>query len=572
VSTIQLFLLAAILVPVFGFTVIGLFGQIDADTALERMRKTDDQLANNETASDTYFYADQSIKPDLYSQSAAAYMLQAGVTFYFIYYGYQYGIGNLIYLIAWAIGLLLFGGSATQLLVLRGNKTALPDLVAGHESDWWSRMIVAFLSILTFLAILYVEAVFVANMTAAVVGETKSDSRFVWWTIFTTLLASIYLYSAMGGQKKVILTDSYQLSTAYLGFAITLTFLVVRVSAKEPMTAFILACALVALYGTLVYFYIMKLKANVFGRSCVILSFIAAALAAFAAWANLTPTSPPLRNIGGLFSPFSDPLGGVTVLGFCMLNLLVQFGDYTNYQRNAALQIDKGLSVDEQKKVIRQSIQSVAVLSPISWTLAILLGMLLKIGGFPSEPGQFNEYTEFVKILRDEAVALNWGSFVALAALGVAISSIMMSTADSSIIAYLGAWCRDVLRMQTMTKNQMLIAAAIGFITIWAIAVVDSNLFGQKIWVTFNSVQAFILLLAIPAALRLYNINVSSALVNLSILLGFSFIIICTFSAVTDRFPPNVGAVLPLLAGIGVPLCILCVPVSRLVRKVLARS
>jgi len=168
----NIFLLLAFFIPVVAFTYIGL-----TNLTLHTRDQT------NSIDIDEYFLVGGEATESNYIHSSVAYNLQISTTFYFVYWGYNYGLSNVFYLFAWAAGIYIFQRASPQLLSFRKNYETLPSLLQGTNGPAL-RVLSAVLSIVALIGLVYVEAYFAAEFTAAAVfPDLEGNSTAPWWAV-----------------------------------------------------------------------------------------------------------------------------------------------------------------------------------------------------------------------------------------------------------------------------------------------------------------------------------------------------------------------------------------------------
>ena len=91
-------------------------------------RSTDE--SEGSSLDDRFLHASQKAKKGDISGSTVSYMLQISTTFYFIYWGYNYGTSNILYLVSWGVGMWLFSLYAPRLLAVRSSYVTLAGFLS----------------------------------------------------------------------------------------------------------------------------------------------------------------------------------------------------------------------------------------------------------------------------------------------------------------------------------------------------------------------------------------------------------------------------------------------------------
>ena len=320
---LNLILLLAIFLPTLFFIYLGL------------------SKVSSTTIRDRFYSLSGKAKESDFAQSTVAYMLQTATTFYFVYWGYNYGMANIFYVISWLGGIFLLMRFSTSLaLFFKRKYTTLPQFISGAKTQLLKPLAII-VSILGFAAIIYIETYYASMFASEIVKSEGIGSELdLWWIFFITFLLVSFLYSVYGGIEKVYYTDQMQLGLAYLGFSVVFSYLIVRSFENSPFSALA-----VTLMIFLVLFFLAaedfknrymgaKFKLLIIGLAIFCVSALDGLFSAdFAGSFEL--------NIPGFFTQLREQYGWVTLLGFTILNLGWQFCDNSNYQRIASIAGDK---------------------------------------------------------------------------------------------------------------------------------------------------------------------------------------------------------------------------------------
>lgn len=533
-------LIASIFVPVLIFTYIGL-SKVSATTDINE-----------------YYNLSGHAKESDYTQSTIAYMFQTATTFYFIYWGYNYGFANILYILSWLAGIFLFLKFSKPLAELfRNNYTTLPQLVGSSKSPLLV-ILATIVSVLGFSAIIYVETYYSSMFGEEVIGYRNIDpvvSNSVWWIFFLTFLSVSILYSLLGGIKKVFYTDNMQLGLAYFGFCLVFSFLGYKSFSVAYVDALVV-CSLIAI--VLAILLLEDIKQQNFGAKFKLLLTGAAIYIFFAiqgaisSGANITGAE---YSIPGLLTQLIEPYGWVTLLGFTVINVGWQFCDNSNFQRISAIECEDSVDKQEVEKRIEGAIRTTLFASPLTWSFGIFLGMLIRTAGISiSELGM-----EANSFIIETSVLVGQGEYLALLGLvgfAITISSIMLSTVDSSILSILQLLEVDLLKRKSTSLFLRAIVSSVLFVIVVSFAVLHRTVGEENILVLVNAAYAQLFVLTIPAIMRLVNIKVSTVELVVSIVIGSILTWWASFWAPAS-IPYNVALVLPTFAaliGVGVPL------------------
>jgi len=503
---------------------------------------------------DDYLISGRDMQQWDYINSSAAYMLQVSTTFYFVFWGYNYGLSNIWYLVSWAIGILLFSKFAPALLTIRSTYETLPSFLAGGKFGAL-RYTAAGITIASFLAIYYVESYFSVDFISTLANPSASEpNASVWWVFFVVLTGLTVLYSLFGGMRRVILTDRWQLSFAYLCIAIIFSYLIPKSFSTSPVSAIYVSLLMLGLFAALIWMN-QGIQNRLVIKISLLLSFLIILFTAMVSF-----QAPPSFfdfaqvQIAGPFRQVSEPWGWFTLLGFTILNLLWQFCDNSNYQRIASLELpeDRGEAV----KKLRTLISRLIVVSPLTWGLGIILGISIRTAGITTS-GVGQEYLGLLSSIKQAALAGEMSALIAVLALSAALTSIMMETVDGALIAFAQCFMRDVVRETELRTSRLIALCAGSFLLVLTFAIVHKTFATASILTVMAGAYSAMVVLAVPAILKMLGRQIGDRFVIAGVIFGFCLTWIAIFGPF-DAMPWNVKLVLPLYAGpIGTSLVIL---------------
>jgi len=205
---------------------------------------------SREAALDDYLISSRDVKQADFINSSAAYMLQVSTTFYFVFWGYNYGLSNIWYLLSWAVGLLLFSRFAPTLISIRTRYETLPSYLAEGRSSTL-RHVASTITIVSFLAIFYVESYFCADFVSILANLVRTRVPYRLGGFSFSINTSTVLYSLFGGMRRVIVTDRWQISFAYFCIAIIFAYLLPKAFLLSPLDGISVATLMLALFGAL---------------------------------------------------------------------------------------------------------------------------------------------------------------------------------------------------------------------------------------------------------------------------------------------------------------------------------
>ncbi len=472
-------------------------------------------------------------------------MLQVSTTFYFVFWGYNYGLSNIWYVVTWALGILIFSRFSPQLLMIRSQYETLPSFLAGG-SFTTLRYIASLVTIISFLAIYYVELYFCADFITVLADPyDNQDTDLIWWVFFLILTGLTVLYSLFGGMRRVVITDRWQLSFAYICIAIIFSYLLTKSFIFSPLSGICVAALMLALFIALFWF-------NRGDRNRLIVQLAIMAAIFILVVATVTSFRAPDTfaadqiEIEGPFHQLKEAWGWVTLLGFSIVNLLWQFCDNSNYQRIASVNLPA--NPEQASRLLRRLISRLVVVSPLTWGLGIVLGIAIRTAGV-EVPASGKEYLALLSSLKHAALAGDAFALVAVLALSTALTSIMMETVDSALIAFAQTFLRDMSGERELRIRRIVAISLITYVFVICFAVLHRGLANTSILTVMAGSYSALVVLAVPAIMRLLGIELRNWFVIAGIVLGFVATWFATFGPPFAELPQNVKIVLPFFAG-----------------------
>ncbi len=397
-----------------------------------------------------------------YGVSTVAYSLQTAVTVYFIYWGFQYGVANIGFVLTWMMGLLLFSYLVKRIALHIPTFNTLIALIANSSKALKFTSVVLNLGVI--IGLIYSELFFASSFFGAASSGAQTGNTYAahFWIIFIFLAVSALVYVSYGGVRKVIQTDYYQLAIAYISYGVLLACFLPAVAEQSVVTCRVLAsvaggCFLLIACSTA----ISKLHLpRTLPDKAALLSGILLLIVGFVFASGATGNLKLADTVPGLSSMFLNPGGFAPLVSFGLANLLWQFSDYTAYQRLSTLPVDSNQSTHVQ--ALRKAIHATALASPITWSLGIILGVALRgTGWIPLDtPDVFGA---FVAILTQSQGGVWLAAQVALAAFLVGV---LLSTVDGAFLAGSQIIEEDYSGQTLTPRTRRLVLAGLGLSTV----------------------------------------------------------------------------------------------------------
>lgn len=397
-STYTLLFLSCFFIPLIIYSTVAVFA-----------RPVNQFDQESTSALDEYLISSRSIQKADFINSSAAYMLQVSTTFYFVYWGYNYGLSNIWYICSWSLGIYLFSLASPKLLSMRIKYETLASYLASGRFTLL-RYTSAAIIIVSFLSMYYVESYFCVDFLSILANpHADTSSEPVWWIFFLILTFLTVVYSIFGGMRRVIVTDRWQISFAYFCVAVILSYLLHKSFLHSAEGAICVATMMLSLFGILFWFNKGSQNWPIVKWS-MSSSFVVILITLIVSWETPTFSRFMDVDIPGPFEQVKQTWGWFTLLGFTILNILWQFCDNSNYQRIASLRLQS--NSDDAVADLKRLIRKLVVISPLTWGLGIVLGIAIRTSGIAiAIKGK-----EYLSLLSSLKIAALNGDFFALIA------------------------------------------------------------------------------------------------------------------------------------------------------------
>lgn len=124
----------------------------------------------------------------------------------------------------------------------------------------------------------------------------------------------------------------------------------------------------------------------------------------------------------------------------------------------------------------------------------------------------------------------------------------MMETVDSALISFAQCFMRDISAEKTLSKRKIILISIITYTFVISFALLHKVYGNASIQAVMAGAYSAMVVLAVPAVLRITGYTLPDSVVVFSILLGFASTWLCTFGPVED-LNTNIKIVLPMYAG-----------------------
>ncbi len=520
---------------------------------------------------DDFFLMDRSAAVNQYNDTTVAYSLQVAVTVYFFYWGFEYGLSNVFFIASWFLGLLAFGLCAPRLASFL-SKSAFDGSMFSviSRGQHWLRVAMGIIFIVSLVGLLFTELYLTAQFVDATTKArlvVPPSSHLYFWIGFGFLAFVVLWYCSLGGVRKVVATDTWQLSFAYIGAALFIATLcpfinrhagtgAMRFVAVGMAALFLLMAASPSVISLLTRPRGERRRSNT--SYVTFLALLTSAITCLVPIFILIPhtANPPLIFPKPIFSMLHAPYGWAPIAGFTIINLIWQFSDYTAYHRLALLDLPK----DEESKVkkIRESIFVTMLNSPLTWGLGIFAGMAIDASGIlpPTSSDVFDDFVSKAAMLANSGDQLMRWSLIGLA---LFLGSAMLSTVDSGFMSVALIMVRDILRKPLSAPARFMVnLSVIATMSAFAYLLVQFNI---NILVFLNATYAWGLIFGGICIAVLYGRRINLFWVCCSLIFGAIVGSWATFNPL--KLPDLVILVFPSVAAITVSIIFVLIGLWR---------
>jgi hypothetical protein len=388
------------------------------------------------THPDDYFLARNRMTSDDFGDTQIAYALQMSTVYpFFILAAAGAWVVPILNSLFWFVGIFLFMVYVQRFTPYLGRSKTIHAFIANANSSVRLRRFASALTIIAFSGVVVFEIVY----GATVFRVLFSGNLIVYYLIIAFLAAYLTTYIWNGGQTATLRTEQFQLLVAYLGihFALAHIFFKREVPGGSITPSFIPLLVLilcVVMLWTRGKVLIRALRAK---RKIIAIAYILMLASLLSLIASLTITAPTL-NFGSLFAS-DKTVSGMKSLEFWMMigtailiPIFWQFVDLTNWQRICSL---TATTPSEYASETRKGFWQYLIESPLSWLLAVLLGLLAP----PLISGNDDPFELFIRHFLTEPGLPQIAGIMLVAG----IVGVFMSTADAAITAIGYAFAYD---------------------------------------------------------------------------------------------------------------------------------
>lgn len=386
-----------------------------------------------------YFIHLQRLDPGEFANTSVAYGLQIATISLFLAWGYLHPLPAIVNAAAWGLGIGIFARYCPQLSDFFGSGRSLHGYLGSEYNSPFLRSVTSFVSILGFIGLMLVELVWGSRVLISL-GLSPDLMYIVTFGFAIFILA----YLSQGGHSSVTLTDQFQLLFSYIGLFSALLFILYLIYEESSADAsgLVIFGILLAVLAYIGYWSISRSvssreRKSILRRIIQVVLVIVGVTALVGVFLGL-PKADSIGQAVGELQLFKQGVSDIGIVAIILLPLVWQFVDVTQWQRMSAVEKREEMSDENDTDIqsqrttgIKRGLWRYAIESPVTWILAILIGIGLRYTGveFSQE-----EVGALMVSFPEELIGMGILPAVIAGLFCLAIISIMLSTVDSSLM------------------------------------------------------------------------------------------------------------------------------------------
>lgn len=382
------------------------------------------------THPDDFFLARQRLTADDFGDTQIAYALQMSTVYPFfmlaVFGSWMVPVLNSVF---WFVGIYMFLAFIPRFKPFLGKSRTIHAFIADLNESAPLRRLASLMTIIAFLGVIVFEVAYGALVFRVMFG----DVTLIYDIVVACLAAYLVTYIWFGGQAATLRTEQVQLLFAYLGLHFSLAYLLTTRSTNVAGIAPSIVIPLV--FAASLFMLISRIRSLYDAcrarRRVVVVGYAMMSASLLALMYSIIKVAPRM-NWGRLLIRDAT-LGSVTSLPFwgmigtaVLIPVFWQFADLTNWQRICSL---SAVNPDEYAANAKRGLVEYLIESPLSWLLAVLLGLIAP--QYINLSGNSDFFEQFVRqFLTGSGISQIIGVVFVVGVVGI-----FMSTADSAISA-----------------------------------------------------------------------------------------------------------------------------------------
>ena len=347
----------------------------------------------NPKTSEEYHYAARKLPPEDFVDTTIMYALQVAAISLFATWGYLHGLYSLLVPFFWGLGyiiisFLLWQGKLDSLIYSDSFKT-IHQFIGGNKYSAVGKVA----AVITLLSISG-PAMFEAFFTSAVIKNSQiiiGNSSMNAESLAIIFLVMSTIYMLRGGFTGAVRLDKIQLASGYVLFVafVSVLLMSLNISLNSSSDSAIVCILSILLFLTAITIFIFRIslgrsthRADAYGLGC---TFVASLLPLYPAVNSFSIGSLLSINkidLSNFFFPSSFTVPALVSL--FIANVFYQLVDVGNWQRILAVDVNLDGVDDVERKskyksLLSASLNNIAISSPLTWIVAILLGLCVRL-------------------------------------------------------------------------------------------------------------------------------------------------------------------------------------------------
>lgn len=386
-----------------------------------------------------YNFANKEIRQSGYIDTTVMYALQVAAIALFATWGYLYGLSSILVALFWGAGYIiiikLLDSGKLDKIILSEHFGTLHQFIGrnvkGQNNDQ-SKLVSIIASIITLIAISG-PAMFEAFFTASVVNLSTGTENFPNIVLASAFIIISALFILRGRFRGSVFLDQLQLATGYLIFVVFLSlFLLIATTRTNSisilMLLFILFLSTLGISISRTWHFNRSIEPDFLAKFSLTVTWLATTTV-IVVFILVFFSHQPLSNSSlqlGIFFP--SIFSFWSLVSLFVANGLYQLVDVGQWQRFLSASEKEKLS--ETKILLKNSLWSIAITSPLTWIIATIFGISIHLI-IPEGNAYEATYLAINFILKSQSFL----SPVLIFLLITSLIAIMFSTIDALITA-----------------------------------------------------------------------------------------------------------------------------------------
>jgi len=407
---------------------------------------------------DDFFTAGGNLKEESFIDTSVAYAYQIAAISLFTFWGFEYGF--------WTIWVPIFWGLGYFILKYFSKKGYISKFISQYEGDTihgllnkhyglsWIAVLAGISSMLGLGGTAFFEAEFTSNIIInlldrnGAIGESGATYTLLLFILFVTIAI---FYIIIGGQKAIVKTDIIQLKAGFILFMCFLGGILGLGFSMGYTTSSLILFISSIIFIICLFFLFKNMSKKLFGLPKLNITFLVGVIVLILSYILGSQVSTTknitIDNLDIFVTNYK--MSNVFILGFpALISLLIanavwQLVDVSNWERISSIR-----SRENFEEKLTLTLNYIGIYSPITWMLAIILGMGLKLVAY-NQTDSYNVLSNvLVQLINGELFLI----VISLAMLAC-MTLVMFSTLDSLILAISFTVQKDIFGLKNNSSG-----------------------------------------------------------------------------------------------------------------------